>query len=153
MLMWIMAAATAFNAVFTGLGASQLVRETLGKFEVSPWVIIIVMQLTLLFLGMIMDPNGIMMITIPIYVPIITMLGFDPVWFGILFIMNMEIAYLSPPFGWNIFYLKSIVPKEITLLDIYRAIIFFVGLQLIGLTIVMVFPKLSLMLPNLVMGQ
>jgi TRAP-type C4-dicarboxylate transport system permease large subunit len=92
--MWIMAAATPFNAVFTGLGASQLVRKTLSKFEISPWVIIIVMQLTLLFLGMIMDPNGIMMITIPIYdIPIITMLGFDPVWFGILFIMNIEIVY------------------------------------------------------------
>ena len=153
MLMWIMAAATVFNAVFTGLGAGQLVTETLNKFKLSPWVIIIVMQLTLLFLGMIMDPNGIMMITVPIYVPIITLLGFDPVWFGILFIMNMEIAYLSPPFGWNIFYLKSIVPKEITLLDIYRSIILFVVLQLIGLVIVMVFPRLTLMLPNMIMGQ
>jgi TRAP-type mannitol/chloroaromatic compound transport system permease large subunit len=110
------------------------------------------MQLTLLFLGMIMDPNGIMMITIPIYVPIITALGFDPIWFGVLFIVNMEIGYLSPPFGWNLFYLKSIVPKEITLLDIYRSIIFFVVLQLIGLTIVMVFPEIVLWLPNKIVG-
>jgi tripartite ATP-independent transporter DctM subunit len=152
MLMWIMAAATVFNAVFTGLGASQLVTETLNKFRLSPWVIIVVMQLSLLFLGMIMDPNGIMMITIPIYVPIITALGFDPIWFGVLFIVNMEIGYLSPPFGWNLFYLKSIVPKEITLLDIYRSIIFFVILQLIGLTIVMVFPEIVLWLPNKIVG-
>ena len=152
MLMWIMSAAIVFNAVFTGLGASQLVTETLNKFRLSPWVIIIIMQLSLLFLGMIMDPNGIMMITIPIYVPIITALGFDPIWFGVLFIVNMEIGYLSPPFGWNLFYLKSIVPKEITLLDIYRSIIFFVILQLIGLTIVMVFPEIVLWLPNKIVG-
>lgn len=152
MLMWIMAAAAVFNAVFTGLGASQLVTETLSKFQVSPWIIVIGMQLTLFLLGMIMDPNGIMMITVPIYVPIIVMLGFDPVWFGILFVMNIEIAYLTPPFGWNIFYLKSIVPEEITLLDIYRSIVSFVVLQILGLIIAMIFPQVALMLPNLVMG-
>ena len=152
MLMWIMAAAAVFNSIFTGLGASQLISETLVKFELSPWLIIIGMQFTLFLLGMIMDPNGIMMITIPIYVPIITALGFDPVWFGILYIINIEIAYLTPPFGWNIFYLKSIAPEGITLLDIYKSVIIFVALQIVGLLLVMIFPQLALMLPDIVMG-
>jgi tripartite ATP-independent transporter DctM subunit len=152
MLMWIMGAAAVFNAVFTGLGASQLVSNSLSQFQINPWLIIIIMQVSLLLLGMIMDPNGIMMITVPIYVPIITMLGFDPVWFGILFVMNMEIAYLSPPFGWNIFYLRSIAPPEVTLMDIYKSIIFFVMLQLLGLIVVMIFPNVAMVLPNAVMG-
>jgi len=152
MLMWIMASAIVFNSVFTGLGASQLVTDTFNKLRVSPWVIIIIMQISLILLGMIMDPNGIMMITIPIYVPIIVALGFDPIWFGVLFVMNMEIGYLSPPFGWNIFYLKSIVPKEITILDIYRSVIFFVILQIIGLALVMLFPEIVLILPRKIIG-
>ena len=152
MLMWIMAAASIFNSIFTGLGASQLISESIIGFKLSPWVIVIGMQFTLFFLGMIMDPNGIMMITIPIYVPIINMLGFDPVWFGILYIINIEIAYLTPPFGWNIFYLKSIVPEGITLIDIYKSVIIFVALQIAGLLLVMIFPQLALMLPNYLMG-
>ena len=90
--------------------------------------------------------------SIPIYVPIITALGFDPVWFGILYIINIEIAYLTPPFGWNIFYLKSIAPEGITLLDIYKSVIIFVALQIVGLLLVMIFPQLALMLPDIVMG-
>lgn len=152
MLMWIMSSAIVFNSVFTGLGASQLVTDTFNKLKVSPFIIVIIMQLTLILLGMIMDPNGIMMITVPIYVPIITSLGFDPIWFGVLFIMNMEIGYLTPPFGWNIFYLKSIVPKEITILDIYRSVVFFVIFQIIGLAIVMIFPDLVLLLPKKIIG-
>ncbi len=152
MLMWIMSSAIVFNSVFTGLGASKLVTDMFNKLMVSPWVIIIIMQLTLLLLGMIMDPNGIMMITVPIYVPVITSLGFDPIWFGVLFIMNMEVGYLSPPFGWNIFYLKSIVPKDITILDIYRSVACFVILQIIGLVIVMVFPEMVLLLPKKIIG-
>jgi len=99
-----------------------------------------------------MDPNGIMMITVPIYVPIVFGLGFDPLWFSILFIMNIECAYLTPPFGWNIFYLKGIAPESITLIDIYRAIIAFVSLQVLGLITVMVFPQIALWLPKLVVG-
>lgn len=115
MLMWIMTGASAFNAVYTGLGATEFIKHTLSASGVNPWYIIILMQFTLFILGCIMDPNGIMMITIPIYVPVVLSFGFDPVWFGILFIMNMECGYLTPPFGWNIFYLKQTVPKGITI--------------------------------------
>jgi len=152
MLMWIMSAALVFTAVYTGLGAPQLISDTIKAMRVSPWLIIIGMQLTIFLLGMIMDPNGIMMITVPIYVPIAVGLGFDPVWFGILFIVNIECAYLTPPFGWNIFYLKSVAPEGITLLDIYRAVIAFVALQVLGLATVMVFPQIALWLPNLIIG-
>ena len=152
MLMWIMSAALVFTAVYTGLGAPQLISDTIKAMRVSPWFIIIGMQLTIFLLGMIMDPNGIMMITVPIYVPIAVGLGFDPVWFGILFIVNIECAYLTPPFGWNIFYLKSVAPEGITLVDIYRAVIAFVALQILGLATVMVFPQIALWLPNLIIG-
>jgi tripartite ATP-independent transporter DctM subunit len=152
MLMWIMAGAMVFNVVYTGLGATDFIQHTIEAFKINPWLIIIGMQLSLFVLGCIMDPSGIMMITIPIYTPIIVALGFDPVWFGILFMMNLECGYLTPPFGWNLFYLKSIAPEGITLGDIYRSIIAFVALQIIGLILVMVFPQIALFLPNAVMG-
>jgi tripartite ATP-independent transporter DctM subunit len=153
MLMWIMAAATVFTAGYNGLGASQLIKDTILGSAINPWLVVITMQLTLFLLGTILDPNGIMMITIPIYAPIVASLGFDPIWFGILFIMNMEMAYLTPPFGWNIFYLKSVAPPGITLMDVYKAITAFVGLQIAGLAIVMVFPQIALILPDLIMGK
>lgn len=152
MVMWIMTAASVFTSVYTGLGASQLINDTIRAWGVSPWLVIIAMQVTLFVLGMIMDPNGIMLITVPIYVPIVVELGFDPVWFGILFIINMECAYLTPPFGWNIFYIRGIAPKGTTTLDIYRAVWAFVGLQVLGLVTVMLFPQITLWLPNMIMG-
>lgn len=151
MLIWVMVAAGVFNSVFTGLGASQLVSDFLLSFQISPWAIIIIMQVSLLLLGCVMDPNGIMMITIPIYVPIITLLGFDPIWFGLLFIMNIEIAYLTPPFGWNIFYIKSISPEGITIMDIWKAVVPFICIQLLALILIMVFPLIALYLPNTLM--
>jgi tripartite ATP-independent transporter DctM subunit len=153
MLMWIMAAAAVFTSVYNGLGASNLIRESIMGMGINPWFVLIGMQVTLFFLGMILDPNGIMMITVPIYAPIIVSLGFDPIWFGILFVMNMEMAYLTPPFGWNIFYLKSVSPPGITLVDVYKAIVPFVGLQILGLALIMIFPQIALVLPDLFMGK
>ncbi len=91
-----------------------------------------------------------MMITLPIYIPIVTGLGFDLVWFGVLFVMNMEMGYLTPPFGWNLFYMRGVAPKEVTMMDIYRSIVPFVGLQALGLIIVMAFPMIAMYLPNLI---
>lgn len=150
MLLWIMSAAMAFTAVYTGLGATQLIDNTIRAMQVNPWLIIIGMQATIFLLGMILDPNGIMMITIPIYAPIAVSLGFNPVWFGILFIMNIETSYLTPPFGWNIFYLKSISPRGVNLTDIYKAVLAFVALQLLGLALTMAFPQIALWLPKLI---
>ena len=150
MLMWIMTAAAVFTAVYTGLGATQFINDTVRSLHVSPIGVIIGMQFTIFVLGCIMDPNGIMLITVPIYAPIAAGLGFDPVWFGLLTIMNIECAYLTPPFGWNIFYMRSVAPPSVTLADIYRSVPIFVGLQLTGLILVLIFPIIALWLPRLI---
>ena len=116
------------------------------------WAAIIAMQLTFFVLGMLLDPTGIVMITVPIFFPVVRALGFDPIWFGVLFVVNMEMAYITPPFGYNLFYMKGVVPKGITMGDIYRSIIPFVLLQLTGLAMIMVFPQIVLWLPNLIFG-
>ena len=116
------------------------------------WLILIAIQVVYLILGCLLDPIGIIMITTPVFLPIILELGFDPVWFGVLFVVNMEVGFLTPPFGVNLFYMKAIVPKDITMGDIYRSIIPFVILQLIGLVICMVFPQIILWLPNTIFG-
>jgi TRAP-type mannitol/chloroaromatic compound transport system permease large subunit len=97
---------------------------------------------------MILDPVGIMMITIPVFLPIIKAHGFDPLWFGILFVINMEIGYMTPPFGFNLFYQKGIVPKGITMGDIYRSVVPYTLVELTGLVIIMLFPQIALWLPN-----
>ena len=148
MVLWIIYGASCFVAVYQALGAQGLVE---GLFEAIPggrWGVIIAMQLSFFVMGAFIDPNGIIMITTPIYFPIIISLGFDPIWFGVLFVINMEMAYLTPPFGYNLFYMKAVVPKHITLIDIYRSIIPFVILQGIGLAICMIFPQITLWLPQ-----
>jgi TRAP-type mannitol/chloroaromatic compound transport system permease large subunit len=117
------------------------------------WAILITMQIIFFILGCILDPVGIIMICTPVFVPVIKALGFDPLWFGVLFIMNMEMGYLTPPFGFNLFYMKAIAPPGITMGDIYRSIVPFVILQGIGLIIVIVFPEIALWLPRVVMAQ
>jgi len=147
MVMWIVFGAICFVALYQAVGAQELV---VGLFEGVPggrWGVIIVMQISFFILGTFLDPNGIIMITTPLYFPIIRSLGFDPVWFGVLFIINMEMGFLTPPFGYNLFYMKAVVPKDITLIDIYRSIIPFVILQAIGLVICMIFPQIITWLP------
>ena len=117
--------------------------------EVNRYVILITMMGVLILLGMVLDTVGIMMITVPVFVPIILSLGFDPVWFGVLFIINMEIGFLTPPFGYNLFYLRGVAPKDVTMLDIYRSIVPFVLLMLLGLGLCIAFPKIILLLPEL----
>ena len=149
MIFWIILGASLFVAVYVAIGGQELVKTLFIELPVNRWVIVILMQLTLFILGCFMDPLGIIMITVPVYVPVIRALGFDPVWFGIIFTMNLEMAYLTPPFGGNLFYLKGVVPPEINMLDLYRAIVPFVCLQALGLAIVMAFPQIALLLPSL----
>ena len=126
----------------------DFIKEMMAALPVSPYVILAGMQVILIFLGMLIDPGGIIMITTPVFVPIVKMLGFDPVWFGILFIVNMEMGYLTPPFGFNLFYMKGIVPKGISMGDIYRSIVPFVMLQAVGLVLVIIFPQIALWAPS-----
>jgi TRAP-type mannitol/chloroaromatic compound transport system permease large subunit len=107
------------------------------------------MQITFFFLGCILDPSGIIMLCTPIFVPVIKELGFDVIWFGVLFTMNMEMAFLTPPFGFNLFYLRGVIPREeMTMADIYRSAFPFVALQAVGLAIVMIYPQIAMWLPN-----
>jgi len=151
MIVWILFGAYAFTATYQALGAIQVVEDVLFLMPGGRWGVLIGMQLTFFILGFILDPFGIIMITAPVYLPIVTSLGFDPTWYGILYVMNMEMAYLTPPYGICLFYMKAIVPPSITMVDIYRSVIPFVGLQALGLIIVAIFPQIVLWLPSTMM--
>ncbi len=149
MVLWIIIGAAAFTSVYSALGAPQLMKQIIGGLGVNRWFILIGIQFVFLILGCFLDPSGIILICTPIFCPVVRMLGFDTLWFGILFVVNMEMAFLTPPFGWNLFYMKGIVPKGITMVDIYRSVIPFVLLQGFGLILIMVFPQIAIWLPNL----
>lgn len=147
---YIIIGAVTFSAVYSGLGASMIIRETITGMDVSPWVIIMVMMLSFFLLGMFLDDIAILFLCMPIYVPIIKDLGFDPVWFAVLYVVNMQMAYITPPYGLNLFYMKAVAPKEITLSDIYRSIVPFLGIQAVALLILLAFPIIALWLPGLI---
>ncbi len=151
MIMWILFAAHSFSAAYQGMGAQTLIQNLAGHIPGGPWGTIIFIQIVLLLLGMVLDPVGIMLITLPVFLPIVTGFGFDPIWFGILFIINMEIGYQTPPFGFNLFYLKGIVPPGITMGDIYQSATPFTLVLILGLIIIMLFPTLATWLPSLVL--
>lgn len=150
MVMWLVATASCFNSCFIRLGARDLIVKLVVGADLNRWLILIVIQLTIFILGMVMDDYAIILLAAPIYLPIIKSLGFNPLWFGILFILNIECAFLTPPYGFNLFYMKGIVPKEITTLDLYKSVAPFVTIQLIGLVLVMIFPIIALWLPSMI---
>jgi len=152
MIMWIIIGVNFFNNVYISLGAPDMIRDVMSNVPGGKWITIIVIQLIWFILGCLLDPNGIMLITGPIFIPVVEALGFDLIWFGVIFVINMEMSYLTPPYGFNLFYLKSIVPKEVSMRDIYTSVGPFVGLQAACLVICMIFPKLVTWLPNLVFG-
>jgi len=149
MVMWIIFGASAFTGLYGAIGATKLVQEIMMSLPGGRWGVMISINLILVVMGCFLDPYGILMITIPIFGPVVRALGFDMVWFGVVFVMNMEMGFLTPPFGYNLFYLKAVAPEGVTMADIYRSIGPFVGLQAIGLTIVMIFPELALWLPTI----
>jgi len=148
MIAWILFGAHAFSAAYQGMGAQELIETLMTYIPGGPWGIIIFMMFIVFLLGMVLDPVGIMMITLPVFMPVVVSLGFDPIWFGILFVINMEIGYMTPPFGFNLFYLKGVVPPGITMRDIYTSIIPYVIVSLVGLALVMIFPEIATYLPN-----
>lgn len=147
---FIILGAITFSAVYSGLGASVMIRESINALDVNPWVILIIMQLSFFLLGMFLDDIAILFLCMPIYVPIIVGLGFNPVWFAILYVVNMQMAYITPPYGLNLFYMKAVAPKEISLNDIYRSIVPFLGIQFVALVILIAFPEITLWLPSLI---
>ena len=148
MVMWIIFGASVFTALYTAIGAHDLTRNVLSHLG-GRWGIVIGMQVIWMIMGCFLDPNGIIMITAPIFFPIITQLGFDPVWFGVLFVINMEMGYLTPPFGFNLFYMQAIAPKGVVMTDIYKSVIPFVMIQFLGLALCMIFPGIIMYLPKI----
>ncbi|WP_116087575.1 TRAP transporter large permease subunit [Tropicimonas sp. IMCC34011] len=153
MFMWIITAALAFGAVFDGLGAvraiESLFTEQLG---LNPWMILILMQLSFLVMGTFLDDTAMLVIVAPLYVPLVGELGFDLVWYGVLYTITCQIAYMTPPFGYNLFLMRAMAPPEIGLRDIYRSIVPFVFVMILALALVMIFPEIALWLPSKVYG-
>ncbi len=144
MIVWIGIGATALIGVYNLMGGINFIKELLLGVSETPIVIILVMMLILAVLGMFLDWVGIALLTIPIFAPIVKELGYDPVWFGVLFALNMQISFLSPPFGPAAFYLKSVAPPDISLGTIFRSLLPFIGLQALALALVIIFPSLAL---------
>ena len=152
LLLWITFGATALIGVYNLLGGIQFVQSLMTDLPFPPIVIILIMMGILIVLGLFMDWIGILLLTMPIFAPIIESLGYNLIWFGILFCMNMQVSFLSPPFGPAAFYLKGVAPPEISLQDIYRALWPFMLMQFAAILLVMVFPDIALWLPRVLMG-
>ncbi len=154
MFMWIILAALCFGAVFDGLGAVRAIEGVfIDRLGLGPWEILIMMQLSYLLMGMFLDDTAMLVIVAPLYVPLVGSLGFDLVWYGVLYTITCQIAYMTPPFGYNLFLMRAMAPPEITLADIYRSIIPFVLVMILGLVLVMAVPGIAMWLPDLYYGK
>ena len=150
MFMWIIMAALAFGSVFDGLGAVHAVKSLfLDQWGLSPWGILIMMQVSYIVMGMFLDDTAMLVIVAPLYIPLVISLGFNPIWYGVLYTITCQIAYMTPPFGYNLFLMKAMAPKEINIMDIYSSIIPFVLIMIIGLGVIMAFPQIATWLPEL----
>ncbi len=149
MFMWIILAALCFGAVFDGLGAVKAIEALfVDRLGLSPWEILILMQLSYLVMGTFLDDTAMLVIVAPLYIPLVGALGFDLVWYGVLYTITCQVAYMTPPFGYNLFLMRAMAPPEVTLIDIYKSVIPFVLIMVFALTLVMVFPQVALWLPE-----
>lgn len=158
MMLWIFVAALLFAAVFDGLGAVHAVEAMLFMAPGGRWGVIAMMMASFVLMGMVLDDTAMLLIVAPLYIPIVADLGFSLVWFGVLYVMNCQMAFITPPFGYNLFLMKGLIPvaapdSGITMTDIYRSVIPFVGLQGAALGIVMAFPQIALWLPSIFFGS
>ncbi len=155
MFIWIFVAAMLFSQVYDGLGAIHMVENLLNSLAGdNPWVVIIIMQLSFFLMGCVLDDTAMLLLVAPLYIPVVDKLGFDLVWYGVLYVLNCQIAYLTPPFGYNLFIMRGIVPpgSGITMGIIYKSVIPFVLIQMFCLVLVMIFPGLAMWLPDLFFG-
>jgi tripartite ATP-independent transporter DctM subunit len=153
MILWITIGAKAYVAIFTGLGGADTLLEFIKGMEVNRWWILAAMMLLLIFLGTVLDELGIILLTVPVFLPIVRLLGFDEVWFGVLFAITIQMGYISPPFGYTLFYIKGTLPKHIGMGKVYRGVIPFFILQCVGLLICAAFPDLVTFLPKLMASR
>lgn len=149
MFMWIILAALCFGAVFDGLGAVKAIEGFfVDRLELGPWQILIMMQVSFILMGMFLDDTAMLVIVAPLYVPLVGALGFDLIWYGVLYTITCQIAYMTPPFGYNLFLMRAMAPPEVTLRDIYVSVTPFVLIMVLALILVMVFPQIALWLPE-----
>jgi TRAP-type mannitol/chloroaromatic compound transport system permease large subunit len=149
MFMWIILAALGFGAVFDGLGAVKAIEAVFTEqLGLSPWTILILMQLSFILMGTFLDDTAMLVIVAPLYVPLVGALGFDLIWYGVLYTITTQIAYMTPPFGYNLFLMRAMAPPEISIRDIYSSVFPFVIAMIVALTLVMVFPQIALWLPQ-----
>jgi TRAP-type C4-dicarboxylate transport system permease large subunit len=135
--------------VFDGLGAGRAMAATFVEgWGLTPWQVLLMMQVSYLIMGMFLDDTAMLVIVAPLYVPLVISLGFDPIWYGVLYTITCQIAYITPPFGYNLFLMRALAPPEIGLSDIYRSILPFVGILVVGLALVTAFPQIALWLPS-----
>ena len=154
MFMWIILAALGFGAVFDGLGAVKAIEDLFTQqLGLSPWMILILMQLSFIVMGTFLDDTAMLVIVAPLYVPLVDALGFDLIWYGVLYTITTQIAYMTPPFGYNLFLMRAMAPPEIGLRDIYVSIIPFALVMVVALMLVMVFPEIALWLPETVYAK
>ncbi len=156
LFMWVILAALAFSSVFDGIGAVRAVEALfITNWHLTPWQVIIMMQVSFIILGMFFDDTAMLVIVAPLYVPLVKILdlGFDNprdqmIWFGVLYTMTCQIAYITPPFGYNLFLMRGLAPKEVSLRDIYRSIWPFVGMMALTIALVMAFPEIAMFIPH-----
>lgn len=151
MVMWVLFSAHAFTTAYNSMGAQSLVLEMMRLIPGGEWGALGAMLFIVFLLGMVLDPVGIMMITLPVFMPIMKSYGVDPVWFGVLFIIMLEIGYMTPPFGFNLFYLKGVAPSSIEMSSIYRSVFPYVAVTMVGLLLIILFPSIALWLPSKIM--
>ncbi|MDV7341491.1 TRAP transporter large permease subunit [Terasakiella sp. A23] len=147
--LWILIASNIYLNVFNSLGSQELVTQLVLSMPGGEIGILAMMMFIILLLGMVMDDWAIIMLCTPLFIPIIDTLGIDKLWFGVLFIVNIQIAYLTPPFGFVLFWLKSVMPPDVTMGDLYRSVGPFIVLQVIGLFLIFFFPEIATWLPEM----
>ena len=148
MILWITIGAKAFISVFVATGGAQSLLAFVEGIEASRWIVLGVMMLVLVFLGLFLDEIGIILLTVPVFLPIVTTLDFDPLWFGVLFMITGQMAYITPPFGYTLFYLKGVLPPGIGIGQVYRGVIPFFLIQVGVLVLFCIFPVLVTWLPE-----
>jgi len=148
MVMWTMFGANVFIALYIMVGGGDFVSNMLLGSGLGKWTVIWIMMIIVIFLGCFVDWVGILMLAIPLFGPIIRKLGFDPVWFGVLMAVNLQMSFLTPPFGMSLFYLKSVAPPDCTTVDVWKSAFPFLALQFLGLVLCMYFPDIILWAPR-----
>jgi tripartite ATP-independent transporter DctM subunit len=153
LMWWLVFGSSVFVGVYTLAGGADFITDMLLALPLGPWGILILIQAVLIVLGMVIDLIGLCILAVPILTPVLDTLGFDPLWFAVLFNVNLQIGYLSPPFGTSMFYLKGVTPSNVTMSDIINSTWPFMGLQVLGLSLCMLYPPIITWLPSIMMGR